>query len=333
MTTNYKTTKILVTGASGLLGANTIRELLNNGYNVKALVRNRNKYILSDHKNVELIEGDLADDLAIEKAVKDCEYIIHTAAETSQSKILYSDYYKTNVSLTQALFNIAVKNGVKRIVHISTCNVFGFGNLQDPGDENTPIKSPFKDSLYVQSKITAQSLALTFSDKIDVVILNPTFLIGPFDQKPSSGRIILHGYDKRVIFYPPGGKNFIDVRDAARAIVTSLINGKNKEAYILAGENLTYKQFFEKLSSYSSKSPLLIKIPKCLLLFIGIFGNLMKKIGLENEYTFTNMKILCEKNFYSNLKSKNELNLAFNPIDNAIKDAIHWFKSKERLNN
>jgi nucleoside-diphosphate-sugar epimerase len=326
-------TKILVTGASGLLGTNTIQELLNNGYHIKALVRDKNKYVLADHQNVELIEGSLADPIIREKAVKDCKFIIHTAAETSQSKIHYSEYYKTNVEFTSALYNIAIKYGVKRIIHVSTSNVFGFGNLQNLGDENTPIKSPFTDSLYVQSKIASQSLALTFSDKIDVIIVNPTFLIGPFDQKPSSGRIILYGYGKSVIFYPPGGKNFIDTRDAAKAIVASLINGKNKEAYVLAGENLSYKQFFERLISNSSKRPLLIGIPSVLLLLVGVFGNLLKKLNVENEYTLTNMKILCVKNYYSNLKSKNELYIEFHPIDNAIIDTINWFKSKGTLNN
>ena len=333
MTINFKMTKILVTGASGLLGANTIQELLNNGYHIKALVRDKNKYVLADHENVELIEGSLADPVIMETVVKDCEFIIHTAAETSQNKIHYSDYYKTNVEFTGALYNTAIKNGVKRIIHVSTSNAYGFGNLKELGDENTPIKSPFTDSLYVQSKIAPQNLALTFSDKLDVIIVNPTFLIGPFDQKPSSGRIILYGYGKKVIFYPPGGKNFVDTRDAAKAIVTSLLKGKNKEAYILASENLTYKQFFEKLNTNSLKKPLLIKIPSFLLMIIGVFGNLLKTLGINNEITLTNMKILCVKNYYSNLKIKNELNIEFNPIDNAITNTIDWFKSTGRLNN
>lgn len=321
-------TKILVTGASGLLGANTIQELLNNGYQIKALVRDKNKYVLGEHQNVELIEGSLADPIIREKAVKDCKYLLHTAAETSQSKIHYSEYHKTNVEFTGALYNIAVKSGVKRIIHVSTSNVFGFGDLQNLGDENTPIKSPFTDSLYVQSKIASQNLALTFSDEIDVIIVNPTFLIGPFDQKPSSGRIILHGYGKGVIFYPPGGKNFVDARDVAKAIVAALVNGKNKESYVLAGDNLSYKQFFERLIANSSKRTLLIEIPRVLLLLVGFFGNLLKKLGVENEFTLTNMKILCVKNYYSNLKSKNELNIEFQPIDNAIVDTINWFKCR-----
>ena len=254
--------KILVTGASGLLGSNTIQELLSKGYQVRALVRDKSKFALEYHKHVELIIGSLSDRGVIEKAVKGCKFIIHCAAETSQSKIHYSDYYKNNVEAADILYKIAIDCGVNRIIHVSTCNVFGFGNLMNLGDEKKPIKNPFTNSLYVQSKFASQNLALTFSDKIDIIIVNPTFLIGPFDQKPSSGRIIIHGYGKRIIFYPSGGKNFVDVRDAAKAIAALLLYGRNREAYILAGENLTYKQFFRKLSNYTSNKPLLIKIPK-----------------------------------------------------------------------
>ena len=65
----------------------------------------------------------------------------------------------------------------------------------------------------------------------------------------------------------------------------------------------------------------------------GVFGNILKKLGVENEFTLTNMKILCVKNYYSNLKSKNELNIEFQPIDNAIVDTINWFKYRGMLDN
>jgi nucleoside-diphosphate-sugar epimerase len=323
--------KVLVTGATGLLGANTVQELLTKGYEVKVLVRDRKKYLLPDHRNAEIIEGDLADPVAREKAVTGCSIVIHTAAETGQSKIRYSDYHKTNVELTEMLYESAVKHGVKRIIHVSTGNVFGYGDMHHLGDENTPTKAPFSDSLYVQSKIASQELALSFSDRAEIVVVNPTFLIGSFDQRPSSGRVILHGYGKKVIFYPPGGKNFVDAKDAAGAIIAAIQHGKNKEAYILSGENLSYKQFFKKLADHSSSKPLLIKIPASLLFIIGIFGNLMRKMGIENEFTLTNMRILCVKNFYSNSKSRAELRVEFGAIDSAIHDAVSWFKGKGKL--
>jgi dihydroflavonol-4-reductase len=320
-------TKVLVTGANGLLATNTINELIENGYFVKALVRNKNKFILADKKNIEVVEGDITDYSSIEFAIKDCEFIIHTAAKTKQGLSNYHDYSNVNILGTENLFTAAIKNGVKKIVHVSTSNVFGFGTIVNPGNETIKIKKPFSDSLYVISKVNSQNLAFSFSDKIEIVVVNPTFIIGAYDQKPSSGRIILLGHNKKVIFYPPGGKNFVDVKDVAKGIVSALEIGKNKEAYILSGENLSYIQFFRKLSMHSEKKPVFIKIPCFILILIGAFGNLLKFLGIENETTLTNMRILCVDNYYTNKKTKVALNIKFNGIDEAIGDAIKWFKT------
>lgn len=333
MTTNFKMSKVLITGATGLLGANTIQELLNCGYLVKALVRDKSKFIFPNGNNIELAEGNLADSLFIENSVKDCDLIINAAAETNQGLIHYSDYHTINVEFCKLLYTAAVNNGVKRIIHVSTSNVFGYGDLLNPGEENTRIKAPFSNSLYVKSKIASQNIALSFSEKTDVIIVNPTFLIGSFDQKPSSGRIILYGYNKKIIFFPPGGKNFVDVKDVSRAIVALLTKGINKESYILSGENLTYKEFFTKLNSHSNKRSIYIGIPRPLLFLVGMVGDMLRIFGIKNEYTLTNMKILCVKNYYSNTKAKKELNMEFNYIDSAITDAIDWFKLKGMLND
>lgn len=318
--------KVLVTGANGLLATNTIIELIEKGYDVKALVRNKNKFTLADRKNIELVEGDITDSSSMEFAVKDCEYVIHAAAETRQGLSNYSDYSNVNVTGTENIFNAAINSGVKKIIHVSTSNVFGFGSLVNPGNETNKISKPYSDSLYVESKVNAQRLAFSFSDKIKVVVVNPTFIIGAYDQKPSSGRILLLGYNKKVIFYPPGGKNFVDANDAAKGIVSALINGKNKGAYILSGENLSYNEFFRKLSLHSEKKTVRIKIPCFILMLLGAFGNVLKYLGIENETTLTNMRILCVNNYYTNKKAEAVLNIKFNGIDNAIGDAIKWFK-------
>lgn len=323
--------KVLVTGANGLLATNTIVELVKNGYFVKALVRNRNKFILTNNSNIEIVEGDITDYSSIERAIKDCEFVIHAAAETRQGISGKKDYSKVNVTGTENVFNAAIKSSVKRIIHVSTSNVFGFGTKEIPGDETFKIRKPFSDSYYVKSKVEAQKMALSFSDKIEVVVVNPTFMIGACDQKPSSGRIILMGYNKRMIFCPPGGKNFVDVKDASKAIVSSLKRGKNNEAYILSGENLSYYEFFKKLSLHSDRKPFIIKIPSFIIIIVGVFGNFLKLLGFDNETTLTNMRILCVNNYYTNKKAETDLKIKFKGIDKAIDDAIKWFKKNRIL--
>ena len=323
--------KVFITGATGLLATNTINELLKSGYYVKALVRNKNKFKFDHLTNIELLEGDITDYTFLLRAIQECAYVIHAAAQTRQGLSNFNAYYNVNVKGTENVIRAAITNGVKKVIHVSTCNVFGFGTAKNPGNETFQIKKPFSNSLYVQSKIESQELALSFSKEIEVTIANPTFLIGAYDQKPSSGRIVLMAFNKKIIFYPPGGKNFVDVKDAAKGLVSALTNGKNNETYILSGENLSYKQFYRRLVLHSKRKSFLIKIPKSILIMLGLIGNILQVFNVENEISLTNMRILCLNNYYSNQKASKELNIKFNKIDNAIGDAVNWFKKNGYL--
>src|SRR5690606_6518134 len=152
-----------------------------------------------------------------------------------------------NVAGTGNVVQAAIKHGIKKLVYVSTANTFGYGTLEKLGDETIPMKAPFRSAWYAKSKQEGERLALAAKDRIEVTVVNPTFMIGAWDGKPSSGAIIRMGYNKRFIFHPPGGKNFVNVEEAALGVVRALEQGKNGEAYLLAGENLSYRDFFRKL--------------------------------------------------------------------------------------
>ena len=323
--------KVLVTGANGLLASNTIIELLNRGYLVKGFLRNKEKFKCDYHKNLQLVEGDITKIEDINNAIIDCEFVIHAAAVTNQDLLNYKEYYEVNVQGTKNIIEASKKSMVKKIIYISTANVFGFGTKHNLGDESHKIKFPFSKSLYAKSKLEGQEVVKSNSDKIEVVIVNPTFMIGAYDSKPSSGKIILMGLNKRIIFYPPGGKNFICVKDVSIGIINALKKGVNGEAYLLANENLTYKEFFLKLQTESNKNTYYIKLSKNLLLFIGLIGNLIRKIGIRTSISVENMRALCIHNYYSNKKAKTELGLSFNPIEDGINEAVDWFKKNKML--
>ena len=317
--------KVLVTGATGLLATNTIFELVAQGYYVKALVRDKARCLINNLPNTEVIESDFENYSSVENALKDCHYIIHAAGETRLGLINYDDYRKSNVSITGDILKIAVKMGVKRFIYISTCNVYGYGTKESPGDETKKIDKLFSKSKYVKSKLEAQQLVLSYSDKIDVVIINPTFLIGAYDQKPGSGRIVIMAYQKKILFYPPGGKSFIDVKDAAAGIIQAMPKARNREKFILAGENLSYKEFFTRLNVLTNTNPVMIKIPGFVLKTIGLFGDLFIFFGIATEISSVNMRLLCVKNFYSNAKAEKELTIKFHKIDKALNDAVNWY--------
>lgn len=323
--------KVLVTGASGLLATNVIVQLLAANYHVRGLIRDPRKFLLPAHQNLQLVQGDITDDSSVAAAAEHCDYIIHCAATTSQDLSKYEDYRLINVTGTENVIRAARKAGVRRIIYVGTANTFGYGTMTAPGDESLPPKEPFASAWYARSKLEGQRVALSTAGDIDVVVVSPTFMIGPYDGKPSSGTIIRMGYGKSVIFHPPGGKNFVHVDDVAHGTVQALENGKNGEAYLLAGENLSYRAFFKLLAQQTNQRPLLICLPRPLLAVVGYMGNLLRALGLKTAISSINMKILCIHNYYTNTKARRELKIDFRPVSRAIDDAVDWFKKQKML--
>jgi nucleoside-diphosphate-sugar epimerase len=322
---------ILVIGANGLLATNTILLLLEKGFNVKALLRNKNKFIPFKHKNLVFIEGDITNVSSIENAFVGCDYVLHAAANTSQSLLSLSDYYPVNIQGTKNIIECCKKHKIKKLIYIGTANSFGYGSIENLGNETIQQKKPFTNSIYAISKYESQQL-INNTKELNIVSICPTFMIGAYDAKPSSGKIILLA-NKKIIFYPPGGKNFIHVKDVSNAIVNALEYGKNGENYILANENMSYKAFFKLVNEINSKHPVLIKLPKVLLLTLGYIGDFIRWFRRPINLSSVNTKLIIINSFYSNEKAKKDLKINFTSTEVAIKDALEWFKKEGVLNN
>lgn len=323
--------KVLVTGANGLLATNVIIELLARGYTVRGFLRNKRNFKYREKAGLELFEGDITNEADIEAGLTGCHAVIHAAAMTDQGLGNSKAYHPVNVEATKSLLDVSIRHDIKRFVYVGTANAFGYGSGAEPGYENKPVFGPFVKSGYVISKLKAQEIVLSSKGNMEVVVVNPTFMLGSFDSKPGSGRIILMGYNKKFIFYPPGGKNFVHASDVAKGIVAALKTGRDRESYLLAGENLSYREFFKTLVSVADKKTILIRIPLFVLMMAGVIGDLLQKTGKKSEFSSTNMKILSISNFYSNEKSKNELGITYRPVANAIRDAVKWFKEEGML--
>jgi len=315
---------VLLTGINGLLGTNLAHGLLDDGFKVIGLIRNKQAYKGLQSPNLTLFEGDLFSDLS--SAMKQVDIVIHAAAQTRQDLINYSDYFRVNGNGTILLYLTAVHYKVKKFIYISTANTSGFGSKDLPGKESDPVRSPFDQSFYAKSKLEAENYLLRSENCTEVMVINPTFMLGAWDSKPSSGKIILMGWRKRMVLYPPGGKNFVHVEDAVQAVLKSIDYGKHKEKYIISGENLTYQDFFKKFNQLTNQKTLFIKVPKPVLLTLGYFGDLIRFLGVKSSLSSNNMKILCIKNFYSNEKSIKELGLKYRTVESAMLDALEYFK-------
>ena len=323
--------KALVTGANSLLGTNTILALLGQGYKVRGMLRNRSSFMAPPHPNLDLFQGSFTNPKELESAVGSCDFVIHTAAITDQDLLKLSDYENVNIKAVRLLTEVCRKSAIEKMIFVGSANACGHGSPEEPGTEITPPKWPFTGSYYAQSKIKAQEIILDAAREnspTEFMVINPGFMLGPWDSKPSSGRIVKMYLNRKIIFCPPGGKSFVHVRDVAQAIVRALEKAKNGQIYLLTGDNITYKAFFEKLNILNGlKKPVFI-LPQWLMLGAGNFGELMRFIKIRTSLSAVNTRILCEQVWYSNRKAAKELGISFTSLDKTLKDTLLWFENQ-----
>lgn len=321
--------RVLVTGANGLLGANIVRELVERKFDVRILVRETSDLSGLHGVAFERMNGNILDPESVDKAVEGCDFVIHSAANTSQWPTAYSLYEPVNVNGTKHVIEAVKQHAVKRFVFVSSANAFGNGTKENPGTELNEFTGFRTGSGYMISKFVAQQFVLSEVERSDLpaIVVNPTFMIGPYDSKPSSGRIILMGMGKKVQVSPPGGKNFIHVHDAAVGTCNALTMGRTGECYLLANENLSYREFFGILNQVTGEKPKSLALPGWLLKGIGAGGTLFEKLLRKPApLSLVNARQLCLDNYYLGNKAVEVLELPQTPIETAIREAIEWFR-------
>ncbi|MFP4506238.1 MAG: NAD-dependent epimerase/dehydratase family protein [Cyclobacteriaceae bacterium] len=328
--------KIFLTGTSGLLGNNTAIELLKRGYYVKGLFRHESEAaLLERHENFELFFGDITDRARMMEGVKGCDAVIHTAADTAQWPDRSPLFVATNVEGTRNVMEAAKAAGVKRGIFVSTANSLGFGTKENPGDEKSPPKFARYGIGYMETKYEAQQIVLKEAREngYPFLVVNPTFMIGPRDYKPSSGQMVLAVAQGKVPGYPSGGKNYVYVGDVAVAIANALEMGRPGECYLLGNENLSYREMFTKIAKVVGVKPPGLAIPPWATLAFGMIGTISGKLfGITPKVSYKMAKVSCDGHYFSARKAIEELKMPQTPIETAIKECYEWFKAHGYLN-
>ncbi len=299
------------------------------------MVRENSNLLSLKNTNPEIVKGNFMDRHNLQQALSGCRVVIHVAANTSQWPSAYKYYQKVNVDGAQFMLEECKKAGVERFIFVGSANAFGPGTKENPGNETTPFTSLQYQSGYMRSKYEAQQLVLNFYQKhnFPAIVVNPTFMLGKYDAKPSSGQMLLMAHGKQLMPYPPGGKNFVHVEDAATGIVNAIEMGKNGACYLLANENLTYQEFFTMMKAVSGYPERLVKILPPILNIAGSTGSLYEKIFHKPaKLNQINAQLLQADNYYSSGKAQKELQLPQTPIEQAINDSLEWFEEFGYLN-
>jgi len=325
---------ILVTGANGFLGSNLIDELSSRKYRIKAFVGPGNTEIILDGRVAEIFHGNILNKDALHEAAKSCDLIIHAAAVTSIWPPRNELQRRININGTANIVEAARQAGVRRMVYVGSATSFGYGSKELPGDETREYKGGSYKLDYFDSKYEAQSLVLQAVQRGDVpaVVVNPTYMFGPYDAKPGSGTLILGTYHHKIPGGGTGGRNYISVKDVAVGITNALEMGTIGECYILGNENLSYSELFEKISGVIGKPASKVTYPLWLGKIAGLAGSVYGRMfKVMPVLTLVLVKMAIAEHYYTTRKAVQALQLPQTPVEAAIDEAFNWFRDNGYL--
>ncbi len=326
--------KILITGADGLLGSNLVRELLSRGHAIRAFVQPGRQQKTLEGLPIEKFAGNLLNPDEVINSAKECEAIIHCAASTAVWPIRSEIINKVNIDGTKNIIEAVYKNNIQRLIYVGTANSFGFGSKGQPGVEGNPYKSATYGLDYMDSKYKAMQVVLeeVKTNKLPAVIVNPTFMFGPYDSTPSSGAMIMALYKGKVPGYTKGGRNYLCAKDAAVAIANALTKGRVGECYILGNENLSYREIFTKISNTIGVKPPSLAIPSVFAKLYGRIGSIVGNVtGNAPAISYPLARISADEHYYNPAKARKELELPQTPVETGIRESFEWLKENGYL--
>jgi len=322
--------RAFVTGGTGFIGANVIRALLDEGHEVRALVRPESERGNLGGLPIEIVEGDLDRDSSLTERIAGCEAVFHLAAHYSLWARDRAEIYRVNVDGTSRLLAAARAARVRRFIHTSSVAAIGVPAPGSVADESTVTNLNSLVSDYKKSKFLAEEAArAAVRDGLDVVIVNPSTPVGPYDIKPTpTGDIIRRFLQGRMPFYVHTGLNLIDVADVARGHLRAYERGEKGERYILGSRNLTLREMLEILSSLTGLPAPRFAIPHAIPQLAAYVDEMIlaRFFGKQPELSVSAVKMSRQAMYYDAGKAVRELGLKQSPIEGALERAVNWFR-------
>jgi dihydroflavonol-4-reductase len=325
----------LVTGATGFIGSAVTRALLARGESVRVMARAGGDRRNLEGLKVEIVEGDLRDSAARRKAVRGATSLYHVAADyrlwTRDPAVMFA----INVEATEGLLRDASDAGVSRMVYTSSVATLGlFADGRD-ADEITPVSAADMIGPYKRSKFDAeQRVRALAAAGLPIVIVNPTAPVGPRDVKPTpTGRTIVEAAAGRMPAFVDTGLNIVHVDDVARGHLLAHDKGVIGERYILGAENLTLQQILARVAALMNRRPPTMQIPNAAVMPIAYAAEFFARVFNTGEpfVTVDGLKLARKRMFFSSAKAARDLGYAARPADEALVDAIAWFRMHKYL--
>jgi dihydroflavonol-4-reductase len=325
---------ILVTGASGHIGNVLVSLLYEKGYqDLRLMVQSRNTAHIEPYAK-EIVRADIRDPKAVEEAVCGCTDVFHLAGFIQVSRTNKKRLFDINVGGTRNVVLACLKQGVKRLVHVSSIHA-----LMPPGgdviDEMLDMDQSCPTDDYGRSKLMGTATVLdAIESGLDAVVVYPTGVIGPFDYRSSLAGLMFKKYiaARGPQLYFDGGYDFVDVRDVADGIVRAWQQGNAGHGYILAGGRCTIREMIETVGRNAGRDYKMMRVP-LLLVRAGaaVAPALYAILGKPPVLTSDTVNILVSGVKISDDKAREQLGYVPRPLCETMGDAVRWYMEQSAV--
>ena len=327
---------IFVTGGTGLLGAHLLFDLVSKGNKVRALKRESSnievvKKVFGYYSNdstlfdkIEWVEGNTLDIVSLDEALQAVKTVYHCAAVVSFNPKERDEMMKINIEGTANVVNACLHAGVEKLCHVSSTAAMGKKQSGELISEETEWDNK-NASYYSKSKYwSEQEVWRGMEEGLNVVVVNPSIIIGPGDWGRSSTNIFSEVW-KGLRYYTLGVNGFVDVKDVSKCMVQLMDSKTKNEQYLIVSENLSFKDLFIQIALALGKSEPFIRANTLLTGIAWRANKLMSyggmRIVLTNETAQSSQSI----SRYSNDKIKKELGIDFIPVEKSIRETAILF--------
>ena len=324
--------KVLVTGSTGHLGANLVRRLLEDGADIRVLVRPGRDQAALDGLAVERVEGDLRDPEAVSRAVKGCAQVYHCAAlvSTIEGNAAHKrDVFDTNVQGTRHILDSAVRHGVDKVVVSGSLSATGYDGDR-PSHEDMPFY-PFDRHLpYGFTKHLVEHHCLqAHANGLNVVVATSCAIVGPHDYAPSRiGRVLIDYAHGKLRAYIPGGFEFVSTRDIAEGHVLAMAKGRSGQKYIISTAYASVDDLLDQFGEVTGKPKPRLRLPPPVMAAIAEVADRTWFRAFPNQprrFTPAAVRLLSMKRRADHGKARTELGYQPTPLKDAIRDAYDDF--------
>lgn len=315
--------RVCVTGGTGFLGWHLVRCLLPLAAHVRVLgLKPSSNFLNAQLQGLDCVFGDIRDPGAVQRAVAECDVVFHTAGTVGVWGPALVQMREIHLEGTRRV--LQAMSPQARLVHTSSVVAIGGSRNDTPLTEASPFQLQGLKVEYVHAKKAAEDLALASAGQgRDVVVVNPGYLIGPEDHEASvMGRLCLRCWRGRVPLVPPGGLNFVDVRDVALGHLLAAERGEKGRRYILGGANLTMVEFVRALES----SRWQFRMPGWFYTLLACGAEIRAHFRKREPYPALQHVRMSRYNwYYSCERARAELGYEARPLQQTLADAFAWY--------